>query len=106
MPTGRLTMRRIRDLLRLIRDTGAKGYINCASAVRDMSQTHILKVIKARTLVLIGEKDPACTPEQGEVLHREIANSQKVVIEDAAHLSNIEKSTKFNRAVLDFLTAA
>lgn len=87
----------------MIRDTGAEGYIACASAVRDMSQTNILKDIKAKTLVLIGEFDPACTPEQGEVLFKEIPRSEKVVIEDAAHLSNIEKTNEFNSAVLEFL---
>lgn len=89
----------------MIRDTGADGYIACASAVRDMSQTHILKNITAQTLVLIGAEDPACTPEQGLVLYNEIPGAQKVVIEDAAHLSNIEKPVEFNRAVLDFLTS-
>lgn len=90
----------------MIRDTGAEGYIACASAVRDMSQTHILKDIRARTLVLIGEKDPACTTEQGEVLHSEIQRSQKVIIKNAAHLSNIEQPAAFNCAVMDFLTPA
>ncbi|MFY0690340.1 MAG: 3-oxoadipate enol-lactonase [Paracoccaceae bacterium] len=89
----------------MIRDTGAEGYIACASAVRDMSQTHILKDIAADTLVLIGAEDPACTPEQGFVLHKEIPGAEKVVIEDAAHLSNIEKPIEFNHAVLEFLTA-
>ncbi len=89
----------------MIRDTGAEGYIACASAVRDMHQTHILKDIQAQTLVLIGERDPACTPEQGLVLVQEIPGAEKVVIEDAAHLSNIEKTVAFNKAVLDFLTS-
>ncbi len=89
----------------MIRDTGADGYIACASAVRDMSQTHILKDIAAESLVVIGENDPACTPEQGLVLVKEISGAQKIVIAEAAHLSNIEKPVEFNRTVLDFLTA-
>lgn len=87
----------------MIRDTAAKGYIGCASAVRDMSQTHILSRIRTPTLVLIGAKDPACTPAQGDVLHANIAGSEKVVIEDAAHLSNIEKPQEFNDAILRFI---
>ena len=89
----------------MIRDTGTEGYFSCASAVRDMSQTHILKNIKARALVLIGAEDPACTPERCEVLHREISGSQKVAIEGAAHLSNIEKPNEFSRTVLEFIAA-
>ena len=88
----------------MIRDTDAPGYIACAKAIRDMNQTHILKDIKARTLVLIGALDPACTPQQGEVLHAHIPAAETVTIEDAAHLSNIEKPTEFNEAVLSFLT--
>ena len=87
----------------MIRDTGALGYIGCASAVRDMSQTSILKDIQHPTLVLVGAQDPACTPEQALVLHEHIANSQHIVLEDAAHLANIEKPAEFNAAVLEFL---
>lgn len=87
----------------MIRDTGGPGYIGCASAVRDMSQTAILKDIRHPTLVLVGAQDPACTPAQALVLHENIANSHHIVIDDAAHLANIEKPLAFNAAILDFL---
>ncbi|MFK7877340.1 MAG: 3-oxoadipate enol-lactonase [Paracoccaceae bacterium] len=87
----------------MIRDTGAKGYIACASAVRDMSQTDILKDITHPTLVLVGAEDPACTPAQALVLHDNIAGSDHIVLKDAAHLANIEKPVEFNAAVLAFL---
>lgn len=87
----------------MIRDTSAPGYISCASAVRDMSQTHILKDITQPTLVLLGADDPACTQAQAEVLHAEIAGSRYVVLDDAAHLANIEKPREFNAAVMEFL---
>ena len=87
----------------MIRDTAGPGYIGCASAVRDMSQTAILKDIYQPTLVLVGADDPACTVAQAEVLHKNIANSQYVVLKDAAHLANIEKPVEFNAAVLGFL---
>ncbi|MFT4784161.1 MAG: 3-oxoadipate enol-lactonase [Paracoccaceae bacterium] len=87
----------------MIRDTGGPGYIGCASAVRDMSQTGILKDISQPTLVLVGDQDPACTPAQALVLHENIANSQYIVLEDAAHLANIEKPAEFNAAILNFL---
>ena len=87
----------------MIRDTGGPGYIGCASAVRDMSQTGILHKINCPTLVVIGAEDPACTPAQGAVLHENITGSRKIVLEDAAHLSNIEKPAEFNAAVLEFL---
>jgi len=77
--------------------------MNCAGAVRDMAQTTMLLKIKAPTLVITGRQDPACTVEQSTVLHRMIDTSRMVVIEDAAHLSNIEQPTVFNREIRNFL---
>ena len=75
----------------------------CGSAVRDMAQSTMLLKIKTPTLVLSGRYDPACTVEQGTVLHRLIDGSKMVVLEDAAHLSNIEQAAAFNRTVREFI---
>lgn len=83
--------------------TGVDGYSACASAVRDMAQTTLLLKIKASTLVMTGRQDPACTVDQATVLHRMIDGSQLVILEDAAHLSNIEQPQAFNRALRDFI---
>jgi 3-oxoadipate enol-lactonase len=68
-----------------------------------MAQTTMLLQVKAPTLILVGRKDPACTVEQATVLHRMIDGSQMVVIENAAHLANIEQPQAFNRALRAFL---
>jgi 3-oxoadipate enol-lactonase len=68
-----------------------------------MAQTTMLLKIKAPTLVMTGRQDPACTVEQSTVLHRMIDGSQMVIIEDAAHLSNIEQPQAFNQALRSFL---
>lgn len=87
----------------MILTTPVEGYVGCASAVRDMSQTRILKSIKAPTLVVVGEQDPACTVAQARVLARAIPGARLEVIPDAAHLANIEQPEQFNRLLLDFL---
>ena len=87
----------------MILGTPVEGYMNCAGAVRDMAQTTMLLKIKAPTLVITGRQDPACTVEQSTVLHRMIDTSRMIVIEDAAHLSNIEQPTVFNREIRNFL---
>ncbi|MBU3724971.1 MAG: 3-oxoadipate enol-lactonase [Burkholderiaceae bacterium] len=87
----------------MILSTPLEGYINCACAVRDMAQTTMLLKIKAPTLIMTGRQDPACTVDQSMVLHRMINTSKMVVIEDAAHLSNIEQPNIFNREICDFL---
>ena len=86
-----------------ILSTGVEGYIACASAVRDMAQTTMLLRIKAPTLVMTGRQDPACSVDQATVLHRMIGGSQLVILEDAAHLSNIEQPQAFNLALRNFI---
>lgn len=87
----------------MILATPLEGYLGCASAVRDMAQSTMLLKIKAPTMVLLGKQDPACTIDQATVLHRLIAHSSIVAIDQAAHLSNIEKPKEFNRALRSFL---
>lgn len=87
----------------MILSTGAEGYIACASAVRDMSQTYLLQRIRTPTQVIVGREDPACTLEASQVLQREIAGATLHVIDDAAHLANIEKPAEFTALLLDFI---
>ncbi|MBU3607750.1 3-oxoadipate enol-lactonase [Polynucleobacter nymphae] len=93
----------IEKVRQMILGTNVDGYMACGSAVRDMAQSTMLLKIKTPTLVLSGRYDPACTVEQGIVLNRLIDGSKMVVLEDAAHLSNIEQPAAFNRAVRDFI---
>ena len=93
----------IEKVRQMILATNADGYMGCGSAVRDMAQSTMLLKIKTPTLVLSGEHDPACTVDQGTVLHRLIDGSKMVVLKDAAHLSNIEQPAAFNRSVREFI---
>ena len=93
----------IEKVRQMILGTNVDGYIACGSAVRDMAQSTMLLKIKAPTLVLSGRHDPACTVDQGTVLNRLIDGSCMVIIEDAAHLSNIEQPAQFNQAVRAFI---
>ena len=93
----------IEGVREMILGTGTEGYIACASAVRDMSQTHLLKTIRTPTQVIVGREDPACTLAASEVLQREIPGATLHVIDDAAHLSNIEKPAEFTALLLNFV---
>ena len=95
----------IEKVRQMILGTNANGYMACGSAVRDMAQSTMLLKIKTPTLVLSGRYDPACTVEQGIVLNRLIDGSKMVVLEDAAHLSNIEQPAAFNHTVREFIDA-
>lgn len=88
---------------KMILATPVDGYMACGSAVRDMAQSTMLLKIKAPTMVLVGKQDPACTLDQATVLHRLIPQSSLKVIDQAAHLSNIEKPQEFNAYLRGFL---
>ena len=99
----------IEKVRRMILSTGTEGFIACGSAVRDMAQTTMLLKVKSPTLIIVGRHDPACSVEQATVIHRMIDGSQMVIIEEAAHLSNIEQPRVFNgalRAFIDHVEAA
>jgi len=100
--TGAEAIDRIRDM---IRATGVQGYVNCAKAIRDMDQCHLLSKIDKPTNIIVGEDDPACPVSAAETLHAGIKGSSLVILKNAAHLPNIEKKDEFNAALMDFLTA-
>ncbi len=87
----------------MIAGTGLEGYTGCASAVRDMAQSTMLLKIKTPTMIIAGKQDPATTVDPATVLNRLIDGSKLVVIDQAAHLSNIERPQVFNKAVRDFI---
>lgn len=94
---------RIDAVRKMILATPVEGYLGCARAVQDMAQSTMLLRIKAPTMVLVGKQDPACTFDQATVIHRLIPHSSLKVIDQAAHLSNIEKPQEFNAYLKGFL---
>jgi 3-oxoadipate enol-lactonase len=95
----------IAKIREMILATPLEGYLNCAAAIRDMAQTTLLLKIKSPTLIITGRQDPATTVEQSMVLNRMIDTSRLGIIENAAHLSNIEQPEIFNREICSFLDA-
>ena len=78
-----------------------------AAAQRGMAarrdQTDLLARIEVPTLIIVGREDQLTPPSLSEAMHGEIRGSHLVVIEGAAHVSNIERPQDFNRALEDFL---
>ncbi len=62
-----------------------------------------LSEITAPTLIVLGDKDDPSILEIGEILHASIAGSEQAIIENAAHMLNMERPEAFNILVLDFL---
>jgi pimeloyl-ACP methyl ester carboxylesterase len=62
-----------------------------------------LDAIKVPTLVIAGRDDGITPIERSEVLHKGIAGSKLVVIDDAGHAVPNEKPEAFNAALREFL---
>jgi 3-oxoadipate enol-lactonase len=87
----------------MIRATSVQGYIGCAHAIRELDLTEKIGDISVPTLILVGEDDPGTPVSASEEIQERIKGSELVVLKSAAHLSNIEQSEAFNKAVLGFL---
>ncbi len=98
-----LTVARVR---RMITSTNPRG---AASALRGMAaradNTDFLSSIFAPVLIICGSLDRLTTPQDAQLMHREIRGSRLKIIEGAAHLSNIERPAEFNRYLADFIQA-
>jgi pimeloyl-ACP methyl ester carboxylesterase len=62
-----------------------------------------LSVIKAPTIIVVGEKDASNILAIGGTLSDKIPGAKKIVIPSVSHHLNMEKPEEFNRIVLDFL---
>jgi 3-oxoadipate enol-lactonase len=76
------------------------GAVRCLPShdVRDR-----LAEIAAPTLVIVGELDRETPPSYARHLADRIATSRYVEIAGAGHISNLERPTQFDAALLDFL---
>jgi 3-oxoadipate enol-lactonase len=83
--------------------TPVTGYRGCAEAIRALNYLEELGRIDRPTLIMVGSEDPATTVDDAIVLNERIPRSSMIVLQDAAHLSNIEKAEDFNKALLTFL---
>ena len=54
-------------------------------------------------MVMVGELDPATPVAAADAMVERIAGAERVLIADAAHLSNVEQAQRFNENLLDFL---
>ncbi len=65
--------------------------------------TDQLKLIKAPTLVLVGEEDILKPRKYAEIIARNIAGAEFLIIPHAAHAVCLEKPDAFNTAIIGFV---
>lgn len=75
-----------------------------ASALRGMAlradTTNLLATTHLPILIITGAKDTLISPQQSQNMHQIAKNSQLIVIDNAAHLSSLEQSDQWNKAVI------
>jgi 3-oxoadipate enol-lactonase len=76
----------------------AVGYAGCCAALRDADLTADLACMTAPALVIGGADDVSTPPDQAAALADAVPGA-KLVMLDAAHLSNLEQPDAFNRAL-------
>jgi pimeloyl-ACP methyl ester carboxylesterase len=62
-----------------------------------------LKDTRAPTLAIFGDQNLSSMKEITDLITRRVPGARKAIIEDAAHVPNMERPAEFNRVVLEFL---
>ena len=88
----------------MLEATPPDGYIATCEALRVAELRSIVGRIHAPSLVLTGMLDESTPPAHAHDLHARISGSELLLIEDAAHLSNVERPDLFNASVMEFLS--
>src|SRR5262249_55143072 len=87
----------------MIRATPVAGYVGCSDAIPRIDTTQRLREIRCPILVVVGKDDPGTPVAMSRTIHENSPGSELVIIESAAHLSNLEQSRLFNEALARFL---
>ena len=86
-------------------DTSNEGYAGCCEALAALDLHPVLGKISAPTLVIAAAEDPATPPDHGRAIADGIPGARFELIEDAAHLANIEKAELVTPLIAGFIDA-
>ncbi|MGE0723079.1 MAG: alpha/beta fold hydrolase [Alphaproteobacteria bacterium] len=93
----------LETIRRGIRTTSVPGYVGCNRGLQTLDLKPRIGAIRSPTIVIVGEDDPGTPVAASEVIHRQIAGSELVVLPQASHLSNVEQPEAFTAALLRHL---
>ena len=94
-----------RDLRTMVAMTPAEGYAGCCDALAAMDLLPDLPRVRAATLVISAGADVSLPPAHGERIAAGIGGSRFVVVEGAAHLTNIERPEEVTGLIRSHLLA-
>jgi 3-oxoadipate enol-lactonase len=89
---------------RMIAQAEVQGVVGALGAmIARPDSTATLSTIDVPTLVVVGSEDVATPPKDARALHSAIAGSRIEILQQAGHLSNLERPAAFNTVVTEFL---
>jgi 3-oxoadipate enol-lactonase len=71
--------------------TPAEGYAACCTAIERLDLLPHLGAIRAPTLVIAADDDPATPPEHGEAIAERVAGARLAIVDGARHLATVEQ---------------
>lgn len=83
----------------MILSTSVEGFCGCANALTELNYAPRLEEIAAPTLCVVGDEDVAAPPDVMTAMSDAIPNASLVMINSAAHLSNLNNPLAFNKAI-------
>ncbi len=93
----------VEEIRRIFLATPVAGYVGCSQAIRQLNVLDRLPQIKRPTLIMVGREDAGTPVADAQAMHQAIAGSKLIILDSAAHLSNIQQARDFNRELLAFL---
>jgi 3-oxoadipate enol-lactonase len=94
---------RLRQFREVLVSLAPEGYAGCCEAIAAMDLRHDLASVRAPTLVMAGRDDPATPPEHGRLIADGIRHARFELIDDAAHLANVEQPERVGALILTHL---
>jgi 3-oxoadipate enol-lactonase len=88
---------------RMILGNQPEGYARVCEAISRFDVTDRLSEVRVPTLVVAGSHDPGTPLSCARVIVDAILEADLVVIEDSAHISNVERPLEFTAALAAFL---
>jgi len=96
----------IDDVHRMMGSSSVEGIRGALEAMLGRTDsTPTLSTIDVPTLVVVGAEDVLTPVREAEILHDAIRGSRLEVIEQAGHVSNLERPAAFNHVLSEFLAA-
>ena len=96
----------IDEVHRMLESASVEGIVGALEAMMArVDSTATLGTIDVPTLVVVGGEDVLTPPSESEILRDAIRNSRFEVIENAGHVSNLERPAAFNHVLSEFLAS-